>query len=89
MAVNNNRSTDDIFRWVNSYPHIYALRPRWLGTDRFYKIFVTRSMLCGARVAGQFHNEESAATQLVAPAELFGPVMSWLAGRIVARRAVQ
>lgn len=33
--------------------HFYGLQPRWLGSDRLYKVFVRRSSFCCARVAGQ------------------------------------
>jgi hypothetical protein len=39
----------------------YAIQPRWTLPDRFYKIFVARGLLCGARVAGQVYDAEVAA----------------------------
>ncbi len=37
----------------------YGLQPRWLGLDRFYKIYVTPRLLSGARVAGQAYDAQA------------------------------
>lgn len=42
----------------------YGLQPRWLGGDHLYHIFITSRAFCGAKVAGQFYDEQSAETQL-------------------------
>jgi hypothetical protein len=65
----------------------FALQPRWTGGDRLYKIFVTDSALCGARVAGQFYDADAAATQLLAPAGFLSLFLVPLVRTIVARRA--
>ena len=64
----------------------YALETRWMGPDRFFKIFAQPGLLCGARVAGQFYDRDSAYRQLVAPAQVFAPLMARLADRLVQTR---
>ena len=69
-----------------NYPHFYVLQPRWSGADRFYKIFVTKDLLCGAKLAGQFYDKGSAYRQLVYPAQIFAPLMAIWANRLVKMR---
>jgi hypothetical protein len=63
-------------------PFFYGLQPRWLTGDRLYRVYVSDKALVGAYVAGQFHDEESAATQLQQAWILARPlVRRWLAQR--------
>jgi hypothetical protein len=43
---------------MNGPENFYGLQPRWLGLDRFYKVFVTPQLLSGARVAGQAYDAQ-------------------------------
>ena len=65
----------------------FALEPRWLGRDRFYKIYVTDQDIRGALIGRQVYDEESAHRQMIAPAQIFAPLMKLWADRIV--RAVR
>jgi hypothetical protein len=53
----------------------YGLQPRWLGGDRLYHIFITSRAFCGAKVAGQFYDEQSAETQLNQLGPLADPII--------------
>jgi hypothetical protein len=72
------------------YPYFYALQPRWCSSDRFYKVFVAgdKGLICGARIAGQFYDKQSAHVQLVLPAQIFAPLMALWANRLVRKREV-
>ncbi|HET7612705.1 MAG TPA: hypothetical protein VFS24_01935 [Steroidobacteraceae bacterium] len=37
----------------------YGLQPRWLGLDRFYKVYVTPRLMSAARVAGQAYDPQA------------------------------
>jgi hypothetical protein len=37
----------------------YGLQPRWLGLDRFYRVYVTPRLLSGARIAGQAYDAQA------------------------------
>lgn len=49
----------------------YVLEPRWTSGDRVYRIYVTDTAFCGARVAGQFFDMNFYAPQLLAAADIF------------------
>lgn len=70
---------------MNAKPYFYGLEPRWFGANRLYKIFVTRDVLFGAYVAGQFYDNATAAVQLHA---LLIFLRSWV-GRLLKLRAVR
>lgn len=46
------------------YPTIYGLDARWLNWDRLYKIYVATDCLCGAYIAGQVYDQDSATANL-------------------------
>ncbi|HEV3007076.1 MAG TPA: hypothetical protein VGX78_21575 [Pirellulales bacterium] len=48
----------------------HGLQPKWLTSDRFYKVYVTGDSLYVARVACQFFDWRSAAIQLLVFAPL-------------------
>lgn len=56
----------------------YGLQPRWLGGDRLYHIFITSRAFCGAKVAGQFYDEQSAETELNQLGTLAVPIIQQL-----------
>jgi len=56
----------------------YGLQPRWLGSDRLYHIFITSNAFCGAKVAGQFYDGQSAQNQLSQLGVLAIPIIKWL-----------
>jgi hypothetical protein len=60
----------------------YGLQPCWLSSDRLYRIYVSDKILAGAYIAGQFHDERSAALQLQQAAIFFRPFVR----RCLARR---
>src|SRR6059058_1716710 len=62
-----------------------ALEPPWLGRDRFYKIYVMHDELRGALIGRQVYDEDSALRQMIAPAQIFAPVMQLWADRIIRR----
>jgi hypothetical protein len=43
---------------MNEPESFYGLQPRWFGMDRFYKVYVTPSLMSGARVAGQAYDAQ-------------------------------
>lgn len=45
-------------------PAFYGLVPRWVSSDRLYKIYIIGDALYGASIAGQFYDAEIAATTL-------------------------
>ena len=45
-------------------PTFYGLDPQWFKADRLYRIYITHDCLCGAYIAGQIYDEQSAAIQL-------------------------
>ncbi|MFH1300779.1 MAG: hypothetical protein ABIK07_06930 [Planctomycetota bacterium] len=49
---------------LNEYPYFYGLTPRWFKWDRHYRIYLTPDRICGAYIAGQIFDEQSAAIQL-------------------------
>jgi hypothetical protein len=61
----------------------FALQPSWLRRDRFYKIYVTEQNLRGALIGRQVYDEDSARRQLIAPAQIFAPLMKLWADRIL------
>jgi hypothetical protein len=61
----------------------FALEPRWLGRDRFYKIYLTDHDLRGALIGRQVYDKRSAHCQLIAPAQIFAPLMMLWADRIL------
>ena len=63
----------------------FALQPRWLGRDRFYKIYVTDQDLRGALIGRQVYDGDSARRQVIAPAQIFAPLMKVWADRILRR----
>jgi hypothetical protein len=63
----------------------FALEPRWLGRDRFYKIHVTDADLRGVLIGRQVYDEDSARRQMIAPAQIFAPLMKLWADRILKR----
>lgn len=67
-------------------PFVYGLQPRWFGNDRLFKVFVLPDAVCGACVAGQLHDEQSAHMQLVAPAGCLGFLFLPIVRRAVRRR---
>ncbi len=67
-------------------PFFYALQPKELTTDRFYKVFVTERAICGAWVAGQYYDRQSAQGQLVATTGLLGLLLSPLIKRWIRQR---
>tara|TARA_R110001592_G_scaffold27741_9_gene102502 strand:+ start:45463 stop:46179 length:717 start_codon:yes stop_codon:yes gene_type:complete len=50
--------------FLNEYQYFYALEPRWFRRDRHYRIYLMPDRLCGAYIAGQIFDEQSAAIQL-------------------------
>ena len=48
-----------------------GLAPRWFTSDRLYRIYVTDAYLCGAWIAGQFHDQRTAALVLYVSYGLF------------------
>jgi hypothetical protein len=67
-------------------PFFYALQPKELTADRFYKIFVTERAICGAWVAGQYYDEQSAQGQLMATGGLLGLLLSPFIKRWIRQR---
>jgi len=63
----------------------FALEPRWLGCDRFYRIYITDRDLQGALIGRQVYDEDSAHRQMIAPAQIFAPLMKLWADRIIKR----
>jgi hypothetical protein len=63
----------------------FALQPRWLGRDQFYKIYVTAQDLRGALIGRQVYDEDSAYRQMIAAAQIFAPLMKVWANRILRR----
>jgi len=61
----------------------FALEPRWLTRDCFYKIYVAAGDIRGALIARQVYDEESARRQMIAPAQIFAPLMKLWADRIL------
>jgi len=49
---------------MEEFPTFDGLDPRWLKSDRVYRIYVTPDLLRGGYIAGQFYDEQSAAIQL-------------------------
>lgn len=45
-------------------PAFYGLEPKWVSSDRLFKIYITGDALYGAYVAGQFYDAEIAAAVL-------------------------
>ena len=65
-------------------PHaFYALEPRWLTRDFFYKIYVTERDLRGVLLGRQVYDENSAFRQMIGPAQIFAPLMRRWADRIL------
>ncbi len=58
----------------------YALQPRWLGSDRYFKIYVTEQELRGGLIGGQFYDED-AAYRMVQSAQIFAPLVQRWADR--------
>jgi hypothetical protein len=52
----------------------YALAPRWLGSDRYYKIYVTDQDLRGVWLGGEVYDED-AAERFKLAAQMFSPLM--------------
>ena len=63
----------------------FALKPRLLGRDRFYKIYFTDQDLRGALIGRQVYDEDSAHRQMVTPAQIFAHLMKLWADRIIKR----
>jgi len=51
----------------------YALQPKWIERDRFYKLYVTEDCMYGAWVAGQLWSWRAAFAQLF----MFAPAAYW------------
>ncbi len=66
--------------------HFIALKTSWFAFDNLFKVFVRSNLLCGARIAGQFFDRDAAYRQLVAPAQIFAPLMAKVAERLVRKR---
>lgn len=47
-------------------PTFSGLNPRWYKADQLYRLYVTPDLLCGAYVAGQIRDQQTAALQLQA-----------------------
>ncbi len=61
----------------------YALEPHWVFRDKFFKIYVRDPDLCGVLLGRQVYDEDSALRQMVAPAQVFAPLMQSWANRIL------
>lgn len=51
----------------------YALQPKWIERDRFYKVYVTREAVFGAWLAGQLWSWSASFKQLL----MFAPLAYW------------
>lgn len=51
----------------------YALQPKWIERDRFYKVYVTREALLGAWLAGQLWSWSASFKQLL----ILSPLAYW------------
>ncbi|HJT36230.1 MAG TPA: hypothetical protein VJ783_29685 [Pirellulales bacterium] len=51
----------------------YALQPKWIERDRFYKVYVTREAVLGAWLAGQLWSWSASLKQLL----MFAPLAYW------------
>jgi hypothetical protein len=67
---------------VADVPTFYALQPRWLASDRLFKVFVSAQRLAFAYIAGQVYDRESASLQLQQLSGLLAPlVRRWIRNR--------
>jgi len=64
----------------------YALQPKELVADRFYKIFVTERAICGAWLAGQFYDHQSTRAQLMYLGGVIAFLLSPLTNRSIRQR---
>lgn len=61
----------------------YALEPHGVSRDKFFKIYIRDADLCGVLLGRQVYDEDSVLRQLIAPAQIFGPLMQIWAKRIL------
>ncbi len=64
----------------------YGLKPCWLSSDKFYKIYVDEKNIYGAILAKQVYDEDSAMAQLIAPSQIFAPLARMWAKRLIEKR---
>jgi hypothetical protein len=69
----------------------YGIQLRQLTLNRFYKCYVGAAEIFGARIAGQWYDEETAETEfamLFLGAPLLGPLFTPWFKKVVAKRAI-
>lgn len=64
---------------------LYAMELNWFARDHFFKIYVCRHYLCGARLAGQIYDDEMAEVMLQ-HLQILGVFFGPYFGRLVERR---